>query len=132
VYLNPAKVVPAAGGYGVDCPACGPFALSEEAWEDFLDPQSGTGSKLTAVQRARLSHRLRRAHAAGERRPKMDSEFVERFIHDGSPGPTPAEQAEHLIELVGDYISGSGTRLKQLPNDTYSLIGSANPTQRVS
>lgn len=127
-YLKPVKVVPAAGGYGVDCPACGPFALSEEAWEDFLDLKSGPGSKLTAVQRARLSHRLRRAHAAGERRPKMDSEFVERFITDGCPGPTPAEQVERLIELVGDYVSKSGERLKQLPDDTYSLIGSANPT----
>jgi hypothetical protein len=120
--------VPAAGGYGVDCPACGPFAIQEEAWEDFLDPKSGRGSKMTAVQRARLSHNLRMAHAAGERRPKMDSDFVERFIDDGCPGPTPAEQAGHLIKFVGDHVLSTGTSLDDLPDYCYALIGSPNPT----
>ena len=108
LYLKPAKVAPAAGGYSVDCPACGPFALSDETWEDYLDPQSGPGSKLTSTQRAHLSHRLRKASFAGrERRPKIDSDFVQRFIADGCPGPTPAQQAENLIELVGDSVARS-------------------------
>jgi hypothetical protein len=94
---------------------------------DYLDPQSGPGGKLTAVQRARLSHLLRRAHVAGERRPKMDSDFVVRYIADGRPGPTPAEQAERLIRLVGDHVSSTGTPLDTLPSDSYALIGLPNP-----
>src|SRR5690606_18700129 len=110
-------------------PACGPFALSEDAWDDFLDPQSAPGSTLSNVQRARLSHLLRKASANGkERRPKIDSNFVERFIADDLVGPTPAEQAEGLVELVGDHVSKSGERLEALPDNAYSLIGSANPT----
>jgi len=128
-YLGPAKILEGGGGYRVDCPACGPFGLQAEAWDDFLDPLSPLGSKLTAAQRARLSHRIRRAGADGkERRPKLDSDFVERFIDDGCPGPTPAEQAERLIQLVGDRVSRSGEKLDELPEDLYAVIGSPSPT----
>jgi hypothetical protein len=127
-YLKPAKVVPSAVGYGVNCPSCGSFAISEETWDDFLDLQSAPGSKLSTTQRARLSHRIRKSADASERRPMIESDFVKRFIADGCPGPTRAEQSEHLVELVGDHVSKSGERLKTLPIDTYSLIGAPNPT----
>jgi hypothetical protein len=125
-YLTGAKIASAGAGYRVDCPACGRFAISEDAWEDFLDPQSAPGHKLSAVQRANLSHRLRKASA--DDKPKIDSEFLERFIADDARGATPAEQAENLLQLVGDEVSKTGQRIKSLPNDLYAAIGSPNPT----
>jgi len=127
-FLKPASVMEAGGGYRVDCPACGSFAVGEEAWDDFLDPQSGPGSKLTSVQRARISHRLRVASRDGSaKKPKLSEDFVSRFIADGYPGPTPAEQADAIIEVVGDSVAATGARMRSLPDDLYAVVGAPNP-----
>jgi hypothetical protein len=132
IFVEAARVQPSADGYGVDCPACGNFAITEEAWEDQLDPQIGAGSRLTPVQRARLSHRIRRARSKeGNRRYRIDGAFVGRFVNDGCPGPTPANQASNIIQFIGDHIYQSGNKLKNLPDDFYSIIGAANPNSAV-
>ena len=57
----------------------------------------------------------------------MNSDFLERFIKDGCPGPSPAEQAAKAIRFIGDFISESGERLQRLPPEFYAVIGAANP-----
>lgn len=128
-HSQPADVQEAGGGYRVDCPVCGRYAISEEAWHDFLDPQSGSGSKLSSLCRARLAHRIRSANANGSPNgPKILWEDIERFVKDGCPGPTPAEQATNLIRYIGEEVSQSGERLESLPGHLYSIIGAPNPT----
>ena len=121
-------IVTGHGGSRVECKTCGTFKCSEEAWEDFLDPKSIPGAKFTAVQRARISYRLRSAGPSGASKwPKIDSDFVERFVADGSPGPTPAQQAANLVRFVGDQVSISGEKIDDLPGNLFAIIGSPNP-----
>jgi hypothetical protein len=99
-----------------------------EAWGDYLDPQTGQGSKLSPLCRARLSHKIRSSHSLSKALPFVGTDAVARFISDGCPGPSPAEQAVSLIRLIGDEISRTGEKLKSLPKELFSIIGSPSPT----
>jgi nucleoside 2-deoxyribosyltransferase len=121
-------IVTGHGGSRIECKTCGMFKCSEVAWEDFLDPQSGSGAKLTAVQRARISHRIRSAGPSlTSKWPMIDSDFVDRFIADGCPGPTPAQQAANLVRFVGEEVAISGEKIDDLPYNLFAIIGSPNP-----
>lgn len=127
-HSSPAQVTTASGGYKVDCPVCGRFGLSEEAWDDYLEPQTGAGQKLSPLCRARMAHRIRTANSAkNSTPPKLDSHFVSRFIDDGCQGPTPVEQAVNVIRYIGDEISHSGELLNSLPNYFFAEIGAPSP-----
>jgi nucleoside 2-deoxyribosyltransferase len=128
LHSSNAKITTGHGGSRIDCQNCGVFGCSEEAWDDILDPQSSAGCKLTAVQRSKLSHRIRAAGADGTSKwPKINFDFVERFVADGFPGPSPAQQASNLIRYIGDEVSKTGERLEQLPINLFAIIGSPNP-----
>ena len=110
-------------GYIVACENCGPFHISELAWEDYLDPSYGVGRKLTAVQRSRLSHRTQMAHVASSKKfPELDTSFVEKFVETGCPDPTPMEQANNLLTYIGDEISKSGDRICSLPRNLHAIV----------
>lgn len=127
-HLRPAQVVFDGDAYHVDCPLCGRFYLEEQAWADFLNPQSGAGHKLTALCRARLAHRIQIASSPDSSNPPMlNSEFVCRFVNDGCPGPTPAEQATSLITFIGDQVSRSGRKIDALPEHLFTIVGAPNP-----
>jgi nucleoside 2-deoxyribosyltransferase len=110
--------------YWVKCPVCGRFEIEIEAWDDYLDPESAVGKKLTAVDRARLAHIVRTAKSSGITGvPRLTSDFLERFTRDGCPGPSPAEQAAKAICYIGDFVSKFGQDLDGLPPDFYVAIG---------
>lgn len=123
-----ANVTSGADGLGhlIDCPVCGRFYVPRTAWDDYLDPQSHVGGKLSEVARARLAHVVKTWTASS--RPSLTSDFLERFTNDGCPGPSPAEQATEAIRFVGDFVSKTGEHLDRLPPEFYAVIGASNPT----
>jgi nucleoside 2-deoxyribosyltransferase len=124
---RPAQLQARQGGYRVECPVCGRFAVSADCWEDYLDPEEG-GRLFSTLCRARLAHRLRTGRSSDSASPPdLTSDFVERFIKDGCPGPSPAEQAVNLIRFVGDEVSRSGQRMKGLTKSLFAIIGSPSP-----
>jgi nucleoside 2-deoxyribosyltransferase len=107
---------------------CGGFDVAIEAWEDFLDPRSPVSSKLSALDRARMAHSVKTARTSGPSGlPSLTSDFLGRFIVDGCPGPSPADQAIKAITFIGDFVLKSGERLEKLPSDFYAAIGAPNP-----
>lgn len=128
VYSAPASVSEEGGGLHVNCPSCGQFAVEEEAWKDYLRPNSHGAKSLTNYHRARLSYRINRTRIdQGVRKPKIYSSDIEGFIADGCPGPNPSEQAANIIKFVGDEISRTGERLPALPQNLYAIVGSGSP-----
>jgi hypothetical protein len=126
--VNGAKVELRRGinGQSVDCDNCGGFTISDEAVEDYLDAEFGQGQRVTPVQRARLSHRIR--SGGGESgRPKIEADFVERFFQDGCIGPDPTQQVRNLVRYIGDRISATGERIPNLPDSLFAIIGSPSP-----
>lgn len=123
-----AKVVGIDWSYRVDCTICGGFILERKAWDDFLNPQTGVGHNLRPFHRARISHKIRTAKEFGAGKlPQITSEFVDRFIKDGCPGPTPKRQALNAIRFIGDEISRTGEVIASLPGEFFAIIGSSNP-----
>ena len=130
VHSEPATVRDDAAGWGyqIDCPVCGRFDVNRDTWEDYLDPNSQVGRKLSALGRARLAHAVKTATTSGPSGvTRLPSDFLERFTKAGCPGPSPAEQAAKAIRFVGDLVSETGERLERLPPDFYAVIGASNP-----
>lgn len=99
--------------YHIDCPICGKFELGRTTWEDFLDPQSSIGTKLTPSQRARITHRTRTATVAGMLKvPCLSSGFLDQYIKDGCPGPHAREQAVNAIRIIGDEIKRTAQKIR--------------------
>lgn len=127
-YSKPAQVNLVDNRYQIDCPACGRFALTEEAWEDFFDPDSRPGRKLTPLCRARLAHRIRTGRSqTSSNQLLLDSGFVAEFIDSDCPGPNPAQQATNIIRFIGDEVSTRGEKLAGLPEDLFAIIGAPSP-----
>lgn len=122
-----AQVVAANDGFRVDCPVCGCFALSEELWEDSLDPQTGAGHNLSELCRARLSHRLRTGSTCDSSAPlKLRRDFLDHFIEAGCTGPIPAQQATNIIRYIGDEVSRAGEPVSAFPVGFYAIVGAPN------
>jgi hypothetical protein len=114
--------------YRVQCPICGDFDLDRGADDDFLNPNSPSGKKLTVVQRARIAHRIRSSIAYdSSSRPHLTSNFLEDFIKRGCPGPSPAEQVTNAVRFIGSLMNHTGQRIGSLPREFFVLIGSPNP-----
>lgn len=127
-HSDEANVVGRGGGYLVDCPVCGRYAISEEAWEDSLDPENGAGQQLSEMCRAKLAHKVRTGnHSPTSTRAVVPDEFISGFIADGCPGPTPAEQANNIIRFIGDEVSRAGQNIETLPVEFFAIVGAPNP-----
>lgn len=112
----------------MECTVCGRFALTSDAFDDFLNPREPGSRPFTPIVRARLSYRVRStAERSPGRNARLDSAALQRFLDDGAPGPTPAEQARNIIRLIGDAVNESGLPLDRPPGHFYAAIGAPNP-----
>jgi hypothetical protein len=129
IHSDAAKIISQSGRIRVDCLVCGRYILSEEVWDDQLNPQSAAGHKLSDLTRARLSHRLITGRTLDNSTDwiLLSKEFLDHFIEDGGKGPTPSEQAINITKYVGDAVSRSGSRLRDLPTGFYAKVGAPNP-----
>jgi len=108
----------------VDCEACGRFRVTDEAKDDFLDPND---TRATPIKRAALSHAIRSQQ--NQTPPVLVmSQWLERFLKDARL-PTPAEQAANILKFIGDTVRATGEHVPQLPNGFYALVGAPNPSQ---
>jgi hypothetical protein len=109
-----------------DCTMCGRFVVERSARDDYLN--QAAPHALSDVQRSRLSHRLRLAADDQSRGvPLLTVAVIKRFLSDGAPGPTPAQQAKNIVRVIGDHVLSTGEPLDQLPTDLYALVGSPSP-----
>ena len=106
------------------CDICGNYIVN---YGIFITDGADLG--LTKVQRAVLSHRIRKESGCA---PKMESEpftvtpKVLKSIRSDGKLPNPAMQAENLIRFVGDEVSRSGEAIPRLPNCMQAIIGALN------
>ena len=81
-------------------------------------------SNLSAFQRATLSHAI--APLRGRKPPYLImTPWLEHFFTTAKL-PSPGEQAEKLIEIVGDSVSQSGEALDPLPPNAFVIAGCLN------
>lgn len=85
-----------------DCDGCGQFEISRPAIVTYFEREG----RITAMQRAALSHALRTG-TRGSGAPMVTTAWLEAFLPSGRI-PTPAVQATNLIRTVGDWVSESG------------------------
>ena len=99
------------------CRRCGNYRIAglEEA---HLPPDS------TAITRAALSHAVRLL-ANGNKNPKISKELIERII-DSPRLPTPDEQAEYLLLLLGDKLEAPGESFDLDSPEYEAVIGAVN------
>ena len=85
-----------------DCDGCGRFEISRTAMVSYFE----LDGRITAMQRAALSHALRTA-TRGSGAPIVTTTWLEAFLPSARV-PTPAVQATNLIRTVGDWVSEGG------------------------
>lgn len=85
-----------------DCDGCGRFEISRPAMITWFEQQR----RLSAMQRAALSHALRTA-SGGASPLMLTTTWLEAFVPEARI-PTPALQAANLIQKIGDVVSESG------------------------
>lgn len=111
----------------VSCNNCGRFKMRDDTYDDLLDPSVGQGHRLTHVQRARISHWIRRSQADEKGAPWIEYDALERFIGDGTPGPTPTEQVANIVRYIADQMLVGGARLSAMPPYLFALVGAPSP-----
>jgi hypothetical protein len=105
-----------------ECEVCGRYDASTSVLEDQLDTQH---DRLTAMQRAVLSHRIREANDAGRDTPLLTTYEVDDVIANGRL-PTPAQQAINVLRFVGNPTSPTGTPMDEFPVSFHASVGSPN------
>ena len=128
MHSDPAQIVHAGTNFRVDCPVCGHYILTDEAWTDLLDPQTGVGHNLSELSRATISHTLRSGSATNSSSlPMLTVAFLKPFVEGERSGPIRAEQATNIIKYIGNEVSRSGLAVERLPVGFYAIIGAPNP-----
>lgn len=102
-----------------ECTICGRFRLSHTVASGLLD-------RLTPLQRAALSHRIREAQKSDEP-PLLTSHWLEAFLQNPRL-PSPAMQALNAVRFIGDSVSATGEKVQRLQPYLYAVIGAPNPT----
>jgi hypothetical protein len=107
------------GNRGVffDCPRCGLFGLTYHAETAALPSLLATPRK-----RSVLSYAISRTPRTGPNTTVFDAEQCERIVK-ADYLPTPQEQAENLVRLLGDHLSGPGQRLRITFPEHATIIG---------
>lgn len=104
-----------------DCTACGQFGVVGSLLA------GTTLEKLTPLQRAALSHRVRSAFQEQGKPPLLTTDWFNKFMEDDTGLPSPAIQAANVIRYVGDEIKKTGRAIENLPQGIASIAGA--PTQ---
>ena len=114
-----------------ECDICGRYAMDSSIFIDQASPNLNLGDwshwKLTTVQRAVLSHRIRRSQASfgsGDDLFAITRDTLQ-WLRSDAALPSRAEQAANAIRYIGNEVSRSGEPVEQLPIDFRAIIGAA-------
>ena len=105
------------------CDICGEYKIDDNL--DLVDLQYDSSHwDLSPLQRAALSHSIRKRSVEGSEPLEITSEVLDSFRSNVSL-PSRAEQATNIIQFIGDKVHRSGGKVvDQLPPDFHAIIGS--------
>lgn len=106
----------------ISCDVCGQFYISDEAVQDFVRSLRQT---LTPIHAATASYLTRQkvGMPMWDGKPLLTTVFFEELLRDRFELPTPPEQADKLLRLIGNNHRSEGQELKELPKDVRAQIG---------
>jgi hypothetical protein len=104
---------------GYDCPLCGRYVLSGTAEAVLL------GKTENIDESTLLSFAIRKMQRGG-RVPVLDSRVVEQIMIT-TKLPSPAEQADELIQWLGKNIKGPGESIELRSHAHRTIIGAKSP-----
>lgn len=110
------------GRHEFECEVCGKFGVTGTLRNTKL---AQGDRRLTAVQRAALSHLLRVNTNAGKEPPVLDTDWLDRFIADARL-PDAHEQVRNIVRFIGDHERTSGAPLAKIPRWLHAHVGSAS------
>lgn len=105
--------------YHFECENCGDFDLVGtaktilEGWE--LSPSN--------IRRAALAYKIQQAFRLGSQTPLLNSDDVRRAMREPFLLPTPKEQAQNIIRLIGSHVQETGEDLEYFPSIFAAYIG---------
>jgi len=85
------------------CKHCGPYRLTEEVDHDLSAYMSSYGANVQFIP-----HAIYRMRSGGPNGPLINSEQIEKLFHTPYR-PTPYEQADNLIKLIGEKFIDIGS-----------------------
>lgn len=106
--------------FSVECTICGSYVITKSAYAMLAYPRD-----LSKTTRAALSHALRRAQLERQTVPEIQSAWLHEFLKDPRR-PSPAVQAINALRYLGDLITETGERVKNIPQGFYTIIGAPN------
>ena len=118
-------------GFSVNCPSCGHFIVTEEAWDDgYLHSHD---NRWNAERRAALSFAIR-TEAFPNRLPRspnlpfLSRQTLDAFLLQCPALPMPSEREQSIVEYTGDFENETGQSGTLSDND-YPLFGFLNSDQ---
>ena len=116
--------------FSFECQICGYYRMDVELYEQSqARPNDGGTWRLTRVQRAVLSHRIR---TNSPEKPSnqsglftITSDLLDSIRSNGVL-PSAANQAANIVRFVGDSVSRSGDSIVELPVHYHPFIGALN------
>lgn len=108
--------------FGFDCGVCGRFEISGTAFAGRLNPER---NNLSSIERAFLSHHIRKSVENRSAQPMITTDWLER-MQDDAHLPSPAIQAVNIIRFIGDRVSKTGEVVEKLPEEFPAIIGAPN------
>ena len=103
-----------------DCEACGYFAASSSLLATTLTLDA---RRLSSVQYAALSHRIRQMCDQMEEPPLITTDIVKA---EELRLPSPAQQASNIIRFFGDQVAESGEPARNPPKRFSAKVGASN------
>jgi len=104
-----------------ECEVCGNFTASRNVEIEWL---AAGLHRISPVQRAALSHRLRSMNNSGKTPGMLLTNSLEEFLYSKPELPTPGQQAMNAVRFIGDKVRESGEALETLPPSFHATIGS--------
>lgn len=108
------------------CDICGTYKMRDKLHDHLRDLQYDSSHwDLSPLQRAALSHSIRKRSVEGSDPLEITSEVLDSFRSNGRL-PSPAVQATNIIRFIGDKVYCSGGAVNQPPVGFHAIIGSRN------
>ena len=110
--------------YDYFCDVCGAYRLSVDGFRALKHDQEQ--GRLTLVQRAVLSHRIR-SNTSDEQPFQIDRDWLDHVVSSGR-FPSPTVQAMNILRWIGDEVTRTGESVVTLPLHFHATIGAPHRT----
>src|SRR5438128_989019 len=115
-------IAQSGGNITFECDVCGQYKVSSSVLSTTLNPSA---DRLSPIQRAVLSHRIRQSNDGGREPPLLTTYEVDDVVANGGL-PSPAQQATNIVRYFGDRVAPSGQPVDEVSTDFHATVGSPN------